>query len=100
MSLLSLLPMSLLPMSLLPVSLLPMSLMEPALETCARLETLAWRHRALAPRRAPVHPLVLKAAEGRKRAAVESTGGFVVREGRLGSWANSVGRRRRQACEL
>jgi hypothetical protein len=53
--------------------------------TCDRVDALAWHHRRTAPRRAPVHPLVLAHAQKKQRAAV----GFAVDEGRLGSWANS-----------
>ena len=51
---------------------------------CDALQALAWRHRTLAPRRAPVHELVLKSAAHRDR------NGFIVREGRLGSWENTT----------
>ena len=56
----------------------------PSDATCDSLQSLAWQHRSLAPRRAPVHDLVLKSAAHRDQA------GFIVREGRLGSWANTT----------
>lgn len=56
----------------------------PSSATCDALHSLAWRHRMLAPRRAPPHDLVLRSAKNRDKA------GFLVREGRLGSWANTT----------
>ena len=56
----------------------------PSDATCDSLQSLAWQHRSLAPRRAPVHELVLKSAAHRDKS------GFIVREGRLGSWANTT----------
>ena len=56
----------------------------PSPATCDALQTLAWKHRALAPRRAPVHELILKSA------AKRDSSGFIVRDGRLGSWVNTT----------
>ena len=51
---------------------------------CDGLQAFAAQHRATAPRRAPVHKLVLKSAAHR------SSAGFLRREGRLGSLANTT----------
>ena len=51
---------------------------------CDAVASLAWRHRSAAPRRAPVHPLVLLSAKKRP------SSGFRVEPGRLGSWANTT----------
>ena len=58
------------------------SLALPPPATCQTLQHLAWQHRQLAPRKAPVHPLVLKSAKGRDSSR------FITHEGRLGSWQN------------
>ena len=52
---------------------------------CDEVAARAWQHRLTAPRRAPVHPLVL--ASAKKRITAD---GFRVEEGRLGSWINTT----------
>ena len=56
----------------------------PSDAVCDSVSALAWQQRTSAPRRAPVHPLVLLAAK--KRASA----GFRIEPGRLGSWANTT----------
>ena len=51
---------------------------------CDGLQAFATQHRATAPRRAPVHKLVLKSAAHR------SSAGFLRRDGRLGSLSNTT----------
>ena len=50
---------------------------------CDDLSELASHFRETAPRRAPVHPLVLKAAETHKLGTARASG-------RLGSWVNTT----------
>ena len=57
--------------------------------TCDAVEALAAQHRAKAPRRAPVHPLVLSFAK-KHLLQPDGTLGYVRHEGRLGSWANTT----------
>ena len=52
---------------------------------CDNVAALAWQHRTLAPRRTPVHPLVILSAKKR----LPEGQAYHVEEGRLGSWNNS-----------
>ena len=51
---------------------------------CDLVSSLAWRHRTAAPRRAPVHHLVLLSAQK------WPSSGFRIEPGRLGSWVNTT----------
>ena len=57
----------------------------PADAVCDSVGSLGWHHRRSAPRRAPVHPLVLLSAQKKR-----PHDGYHVEPGRLGSWMNTT----------